>query len=56
MPTELSATLARRRETRMPAPTEPTIMLGCAIVYLSVLVLLFADKDFAQSLQFAGLY
>jgi hypothetical protein len=56
MPTEVSAVLARNRETKAQADADATIMLASVVVCLLVIILLFADPSFAAAVELTGLY
>jgi hypothetical protein len=49
MPTDLGAVPARKREVQAELHTEITILLVCFIIFLGMLVLLFADQSFSKA-------
>ena len=49
MPTNLGEVSARKRKAQLLAPIEMTILLVCVIIFLGLLVLLFADQSFSKA-------
>jgi len=50
MPTDLGAvSSARKRAAQAQLQTEITILLVCFIIFLGMLVLLFADQSFSKA-------
>jgi hypothetical protein len=50
MPTDLDAAAsARKRKAQALSRTEITIVLGCFIIFLGMLVLLFVDQSFSKA-------
>ena len=54
MPTDLLAVSARKRKAQAETQTDITIALVCFIIVLVNLLLLFADKGFAEALELMG--
>jgi hypothetical protein len=54
MPTDLSAVSARQRKAQAQTQTDITMVSVWFIVCLVMLVLLFADQNFAKALELMG--
>lgn len=51
MPTDIAAAITRKRKALKLAQDNQAILLGCCIVCLVVLVLLFASPTFARAVE-----
>jgi hypothetical protein len=55
MPTDLDGVSARKRKAQALPKIEITILLVCAIIFLSLLVLLVVDQSFSKAaIEFLG--